>query len=285
MGCWWPLVRIQSPRFLFSFLRGYSSLSVVSLLILLSNDDGVGSEGLIALKEELSRTDEVWAIAPERERTCVGHAITLHKPLRIKEHGDHLFSTNGTPADAILLGVKGLLPRKPDLVIAGINMGPNMGQDVTYSGTVAAAKEAAFMEIPSIAVSLNSRRDFLFNEAAHTVREMVDTLGESPLPAHTFLNVNIPNLLRESIKGFMVTRLGKRRYNGKVLERTDPRGGKYYWIGGDGDGYEPISGTDLLAVSEGYVSITPLHWDMTIHAAMESFKKIFQNGGTVTEGH
>ncbi len=245
------------------------------MLILLSNDDGIGSEGLIALKEELSRTDEVWAIAPERERTCIGHAITLHKPLRIKEHGDRIFSTNGTPADAILLGVKGLLQRKPDLVISGINKGPNMGQDVTYSGTVAAAKEAAFMDILSLAVSLNGRKDFLFNEAARTVREIVEKVRAKPLPGQTFLNVNIPNLLREGIRGFMVTRLGKRIYNGKVVERTDPRGGKYYWIGGDGDGFEPIEGTDLHAVSQGYVSITPLHWDMTTDVAMESFRKIF----------
>jgi 5'-nucleotidase len=247
------------------------------LLILLSNDDGVDSEGLIALKEEFSRTHEVWAIAPERERTCVAHAITLHKPLRLKEHGDRLFSTNGTPADAVLLGVKGLLPGKPDLVISGINKGPNMGQDVTYSGTVAAAKEAAFMEIPSIAVSLNGRKDFLFNEAAGTVREMVEKLWSKPLPEQTFLNVNIPNLLREHVKGFMVTRLGKRIYNGNVIERTDPRGGKYYWIGGDGEGFEPIEGTDLLAVSEGYVSITPLHWDMTTYMAVEAYRQIFQN--------
>ncbi|HME43231.1 MAG TPA: 5'/3'-nucleotidase SurE [Syntrophorhabdales bacterium] len=247
----------------------------MSLLILLSNDDGIGSEGLIALKEELSRTDEVWAIAPERERTCVGHAITLHKPLRIKEHGERLFSTNGTPADAILLGVKGLLQRKPDLVISGINKGPNMGQDVTYSGTVAAAKEAAFMDIPSLAVSLNGRKDFLFKEAVRTVREIVEKMRARPLPEQTLLNVNIPNLPKESVRGFKMTRLGKRIYNGKVVERIDPRGGKYYWISGDSDRFEPIEGTDLLAVSQGYISVTPLHRDMATDVAMESFKKMF----------
>ena len=248
---------------------------MASLLILLSNDDGIDSEGLTVLKNELARTDEVWAIAPERERTCVGHAITLHKPLRIKEHGHRVFSTNGTPADAILLGVKGLLSAKPDLVISGINKGPNMGQDVTYSGTVAAAKEAAFMEIPSLAVSLDGRKDFLFEEAARTVRELVEKIRVTPLPEQAFLNVNIPNLQRVSIKGFMVARLGKRIYNGKVVERMDPRGGKYYWIGGDGEGFEPIEGTDLFAVSQGFVSITPLHWDMTTYAAMEPFGKMF----------
>ena len=205
----------------------------------------------------------------------MGHAITLHKPLRLNKHDDRLFSTNGTPADAILLGVKGLLPGRPDLVISGINKGPNMGQDVTYSGTVAAAKEAAFMEIPSMAVSLNGRKDFLFEAAALSVREIVEKLRGSRLPEHTFLNVNIPNLLRESIKGFMVTSLGKRRYNGRVVERTDPRGGAYYWISGDGDAFEPAQGTDLLAVSQGFVSITPLHWDTTTYAAIEAFREIF----------
>jgi len=247
------------------------------LLILLSNDDGIDSEGLIALKEELSHIHDVWAIAPERERTCVGHAITLHKPLRLREHAPRLFSTNGTPADAILLGVKGVLPGKPDLVISGINKGPNMGQDVTYSGTVAAAKEAALMEIPSMAVSLNGRKDFLFGEASRVIRELVEKLSAHSLPPQTFLNVNIPNLLRENVRGFMVTRLGKRIYNGKVVERVDPRGGKYYWIGGDGDGFEPIAGTDLLAVSQGYVSITPLQCDMTTYAAMDAFKKILHH--------
>jgi 5'-nucleotidase len=246
------------------------------LLILLSNDDGITSEGLLSLKEELSKTHEVWAIAPERERTCVAHAITLHKPLRIREHGDHLFSTNGTPADSVLLGVKGLLPRKPDLIISGVNKGPNMGQDVTYSGTVAAAKEGAFLEIPSIAVSLSARKDFLFGEASLTVQEIVERLQGWDLPHQSFLNINIPNILRKDFKGFVVTRLGKRIYNGKVVERTDPRGGKYYWIGGDSDNFDPIEGTDLLAVSHGYVSITPLRWDMTTAMALDAVKKIFQ---------
>lgn len=245
------------------------------MLILLSNDDGITSEGLLSLKEELSKTDEVWAIAPERERTCVAHAITLHKPLRIREHGDRLFSTNGTPADSVLLGVMGLLPRKPDLLISGINKGPNMGQDITYSGTVAAAKEGAFLEIPSIAVSLNARKDFLFGEAARVVREVVERLRGFELPHQSFLNVNIPNLQRKDMKGFLVTRLGKRIYNGKVVERTDPRGGKYYWIVGDSDTFDPIEGSDLLAVSQGYVSITPLHWDMTTAVVMDAVNKIF----------
>ena len=151
-----------------------------------------------------------------------------------------------------------------------------MGQDVTYSGTIAAAKEGAFMEIPSLAVSLSGRKDFLFDEAVKTVREIVEKIRNRPMPGHTFLNVNIPNIRRDSVKGFEVTRLGQRIYNGKVVERTDPRGGKYYWIGGDSDNFDPIEGTDLLAVSRGYISITPLHWDMTTATALDAVKKIFQ---------
>ena len=245
------------------------------MLILLSNDDGVGSEGLQSLRESLSKTDEVWVVAPDSERTCIAHAITLHKPLRIKELGDRIFSTNGTPADSVLLALKVVLPRKPDLVISGINMGPNMGQDVNYSGTVAAAKEAAFTGCISLAVSLDGRTDFLFQDAARTVSDLLQGVRENRLPPSTLLNVNIPNIPYEMVKGFVVTSLGKRIYNGNVIERKDPRGGPYYWIGGDGGGFEAIAGTDLHAVDSGYVSLTPLHWDSTSYSAIAQLKSIF----------
>jgi 5'-nucleotidase len=251
---------------------------VVFLLILLSNDDGIHSEGLHSLRDTLSKTDDVWVVAPEAERTCVAHAITLHKPLRIREHGRQSFSTNGTPADAVLLALKVVLPRKPDLVISGINKGPNMGQDVSYSGTVAAAKEGAFVGVPSLAVSLNGRNHFMFRDASRHVCNIVDIMRSRALPAYTFLNVNIPNVPYEGVKGFRVTRLGNRIYNGIVVERTDPRGGKYYWIGGDGEGFDPIEGTDLYAVDRHYVSLTPLHWDVTSSASIEEYKSIFLGG-------
>lgn len=245
------------------------------MLILLSNDDGIDSEGLLALREAIAPGNEVWVVAPEAERTCIGHAITLHKPLRIKDLGDRIFSTNGTPADSVLLALRVVLRRKPDLVISGINKGPNMGQDVSYSGTVAAAKEGAFVGIASLAVSLNGRTDFLFRDACRSVLDIVSKIGAAGLPTHTLLNVNIPNIPYEAIKGLMVTGLGKRIYNGNIIARTDPRGGTYYWIAGDGESFESIEGTDLQAVDQGYLSVTPLHWDLTAYTSMGEYKKIF----------
>jgi 5'-nucleotidase len=242
------------------------------LLILLTNDDGIFAEGLTTLRDYLLKSHEVFAVAPERERTCTAHAITLHKPLRMREVGAAMYSTNGTPVDAVLLGIKGLLPRKPDFVISGINMGPNMGQDVNYSGTVAAAKEGAFFGIPSLAVSLSARGAFLFTEAARVTGEVLERLSRRPLLESTFLNVNIPNLPFEEVKGFVVTRLGKRIYNDLLIERVDPRGGKYYWIGGNGDNYEAIEGSDFSAVDGGYVSITPIDLDTTSEGSLDYYR-------------
>jgi 5'-nucleotidase len=246
------------------------------VLILLSNDDGIHSDGLTVLRGVLREKHTVFMVAPERERTCVAHAITLHKPLRIREIAADTFSTNGTPADCVFLGVKTLLPRRPDFIVSGINTGPNMGQDVNYSGTVAAAKEGAFLGIPSISVSIAAREDFFFEDAARVTEEVIDILLTRPLPESTFLNINIPNFPRNKIKGFMVTRLGKRIYNDKVIERTDPRGGKYYWIGGDGNGYEWMEGTDFCAVEEGYVSVTPLSLDNTSESSLDIYKTYFR---------
>jgi 5'-nucleotidase len=249
-----------------------------SLLILLSNDDGVSSEGLHSLREILLMTDDVWVVAPDSERTCAGHAITVHDPLRINDHGNQVFSTNGTPADSVVLAVHVVLPRKPDLVISGINKGPNLGQDVVYSGTVAAAKEGAFSAVASMAVSINGRKDFLFKEAALSVRDIVNKFRNCTLPPPTFLNVNIPNIPYEKIRGIEVTSLGKRIYNGNIIERHDPRGAKYYWLGGDAGTYEPIIGTDLHAVHEGYISITPLHWDLTSYGSLDQVRSILSQG-------
>lgn len=246
------------------------------MLILLTNDDGTDSDGLLALKEELSKRHEVWVVAPERERTCVGHAITLHKPLRLKEIANGIYSTNGTPVDAVYLGVKVLLPRRPDLVISGINKGPNMGQDVTYSGTVAAAKEGAFLEIPSMAISLCARKDFLFEEAAQVAGKIVDMLAGKNLPKAAFLNINVPNLPRKDIADIVVTRLGKRIYNETVITRVDPRGEKYYWIGGEGDHFELVEGTDFHAIESGCISVTPLCLDVTCTNYIGDYKKYFR---------
>jgi 5'-nucleotidase len=244
------------------------------LLILLSNDDGIQSEGLHILKDDLSRFHDVWTVAPEKENSCISHAVTLQTPLRIRELDRRTFSTDGTPADSVLLGLKVILPHPPDLIIAGINKGPNMGQDVNYSGTVAAAKEGAFLGIPSLAVSLDARKDFRFDTAKDVVRQLIEKIGNFPLPRHVLLNVNVPNR-PQPLRGFMMTRLGKRIYNGSIVERIDPRGGRYYWIGGDSDSFEPIRGTDFYAVSREYVSVTPLHWDTTHRVTIRKFKSIF----------
>lgn len=245
------------------------------MLILLTNDDGVHSKGLLALTEIFAKTDDVCVVAPERERTCVGHAITLHKPLRIKQVAAHTYASNGSPADCIYLGIKAILKKKPDIIISGINKGPNMGQDVHYSGTVAAAKEGAFLGIPSIAVSICAREQFLFNDAALITQRIIDIVKNKAFVDGTFLNINIPNIPHKKMNGFMVTKLGKRIYNDEVIERIDPRGGKYYWIGGSSDSYEYMRGTDFYAVEKGAVSITPLGLDMTHTGSIKNYKTYF----------
>lgn len=246
------------------------------MLILLTNDDGINSDGIVVLKKHLAPGHELCVIAPERERTCVAHAITLHKPLRIREVSPGTFATNGTPADCVYLGANILLDKQPDLVISGINTGPNMGRDVNYSGTVAAAKEGAFLGIPSLAISICAREKFLFESAASVTSSVIDILREKHVPRETFLNINIPNIPREKIRGFSVTRLGKRIYNDIVHERIDPRGGKYYWIGGNGDSYEHIEDSDFYAVQNGFVSITPLCLDTTDMRSIKIYQRYFR---------
>jgi len=246
------------------------------VLILLTNDDGIHSKGLLTLREMLAKTDTVCVVAPERERTCVSHAITLHKPLRIKKITGNIYASKGSPADCIYLGIKAILKKKPDMIISGINKGPNMGQDVHYSGTVAAAKEGAFLGIPSLAISICARERFLFNDAAFVTRTIIERIKNKPFVDGSFLNINIPNVPSEKLNGFMMTKLGKRIYNDEVFERTDPRGGKYYWIGGGAENYEKRRGTDFYAVEKEYVSITPLGLDMTYTGSIGNYKTYFR---------
>jgi len=200
----------------------------------------------------------------------------LHKPLRIKKIADNTYASNGSPADCIYLGIKAILRKKPDIIISGINKGPNMGQDVNYSGTVAAAKEGAFLSIPSIAISICAREHFLFDDAALITERIVDIVKNKAFVDGTFLNVNIPNISHKKLNGFMVTKLGKRIYNDEVLERVDPRGGTYYWIGGNAEGYEDRRGTDFYAVQKGSVSITPLGLDMTHTGSIKTYNTYFR---------
>lgn len=242
------------------------------MLILLTNDDGVHSAGLQALADRLQTLGRIAVVAPDRERSAIGHALTLHAPLRAEEISENRWAVSGTPTDAVNLAIHGLLREKPDLVISGINKGGNMGDDLTYSGTVAAAMEATLMGVPAIAISLSSNSFTYsdFTHAADTAVQMATTVLEHGLPADTFINVNVPS---DKPRGIRLTRQGKRIYGDAVVQKSDPRGRVYYWIGGGELGFQDLDGTDFHAVQNGYVSVTPLHLDLTNYAAIDRLRQ------------
>jgi 5'-nucleotidase len=231
--------------------------------ILVTNDDGITSGALYLLKQELQDLGRVFIVAPDRDQSATSHSLTLYRPMRIERPEPDVFAVDGTPTDCVLVAAHGLLDDKIDLVVSGVNRGPNMGDDVFYSGTVAAAIEGAMQGVPGVAVSLaaSGRADFLY--ACQFTRRLVGLVMERGLPPKCVLNVNVPQLRDDEIKGVRVTRLGKRKYHDSLIERTDPRGRAYYWIGGDAPIWEPEEGTDFTAVDQGYVSVTPLHLDLT----------------------
>ena len=233
------------------------------MIILLSNDDGVQSEGLIALEESLKPLADLYTVAPDRAQSSMSHALTLHRPLRVNELGARRMSVDGTPVDCVKLALTGLLQVRPDLVISGINKGPNLGDDILYSGTVSAAIEGALLGIPAIAVSLVTFKDFDFRAAAAFTATLVERIADGGIPPKTLLNVNVPPVAKHELKGWQRTRMGKRHYSENIVERIDPRGGKYYWIGGDDLGFADEPGTDCKAVHEGFISVTPLKVDFT----------------------
>lgn len=242
-------------------------------MILVTNDDGVFSPGVQILAKRLKEIDDVVVVAPDRERSAAGHSMTLHRPLLIEQVKEGIYSVNGTPTDCVNIAVKGLLPETPRLVVSGINKGPNLGDDVTYSGTVAGAIEARILGIPSFAVSLSARSDFLFSTAAEVAVKVARMILDGGMSAGTLLNVNVPNVETAEIRGTVITRLGKRIYHQMSVERVDPRGKKYYWIGGGEPEWECEEGTDFDALGKQLVSITPLHLDLTDYASFERMKK------------
>lgn len=245
------------------------------MIILVSNDDGIYSEGLHALEAALKTVGEIYTVAPDREQSAVSHSLTLHRPLRIEELAPKRFAVNGTPTDCVNLAVKGFLPVRPDLVVSGINKGANLGDDVIYSGTVSAAMEGSLLGIPSIAVSLVIQdKPYCFDSAAEFAAMLAAQVIEQGLPTDTLLNVNVPNLPRQEIRGYQLTRQGKRRYAETIDARIDPRGRKYYWIGGDDLGFDPDEGTDCVAVHEGFISVTPLHVDLTNYQALQKMRDL-----------
>jgi 5'-nucleotidase len=232
-------------------------------VILVTNDDGVHALGLAALAEALGPLGEVWVVAPEREQSACGHALTLHRPLRPHQWGERRFAVNGTPSDCVNLGVLGFLPERPVLVASGVNHGSNLGDDVTYSGTVSAAMEGTLLGVPSMAVSLVDGGDV--PAAARVARLVAMRVLVEGLPPGTLLNVNVP---RQAPRGIRFTRLGHRVYSEKVVEQNDPRGRTHYWLGGGPPQWEALEGTDMGAVHEGFVAVTPLHLDLTNHRAL-----------------
>jgi 5'-nucleotidase len=244
-------------------------------LILVSNDDGVHSEGIVALAEALREVGEVVVVAPDRERSAVSHSLTLHRPLRVEELGPGRFAVNGTPTDCVNLAINGILGRRPALVVSGINKGANLGDDVTYSGTVSAAMEGTLLGVPSIAVSLVGREGFRFEPAATFSVRLARWVIERGLPADTLLNVNVPQAVEgQTIRGVALTRMGRRRYGDAIVEKVDPRGKKYYWIGGEELEFEDAEGTDFHAVHEHLVSVTPIHLDLTNYKSFEALKAL-----------
>jgi 5'-nucleotidase len=244
------------------------------MVILVTNDDGVHSAGLIALFKAMKEIGDAYIVAPDRERSAVGHALTLHRPLKVEELREHVYSVNGTPTDAVVLGVHKVLPQKPDVVVSGINRGGNLGDDITYSGTVSAAIEGTILNIPSLAFSVPGDRNFHFETAASFAVTIVKFIIENPLPFDTFLNVNVPNLPSGLVKGIKLSRQGKRTYDNAIQDISSPRGERHYWIGGGTPYWERAEDTDISAVEEGYVSVTPIHLDFTDYPALDSLRRL-----------
>jgi 5'-nucleotidase len=240
-----------------------------AMKLLITNDDGIHSQGLKALAKRLRSVGEVSIVAPDRERNAAGHSITLHKPLRVQPMGLRTFSVNGTPTDCVNLAVNGILKQKPDLVISGINKGGNLGDDITYSGTVSGAMESTILGIPSVAVSQVGEEPYHFDAAARVVARLARLIQRLGLSQDTFLNVNVPNLPLKAIRGVRITGLGKRIFDSSmIVKKTDPRGREYYWIGENRVKWEPRKNTDHEAIEQGFVSVTPIHMDLTNYSVL-----------------
>lgn len=247
-------------------------------LILLTNDDGFYSKGINALSPHLEDIARIFIVSPDREKSATSLALTLHRPLRVQKIKENVYAVDGTPADCIYLAVNKLLPRKPDLLISGLNHGPNLGQqDISYSGTVAGAVQGTFLQVPSVAISLlpDKKGKYYFDFSAQFARQIAETFLKNRLPDGVTLNINIPPL---PLKGIKMTKLGQKRYNPKIIEKKDPENKNYYWIGPGNPKALGDDDSDVTAVKERYISITPLHTDLTDYQTLKlpSFKKFFE---------
>ena len=240
-------------------------------LILVSNDDGIHSDGLRALADALAPHGHIVVVAPDREQSAVSHALTLHRPLRIDEVAPDRYTVDGTPTDCVNLGINAILRgRRPVLVVSGINKGANLGDDVTYSGTVSAAMEGTLLGVPSVAMSLVGRGPYDFGPAAAFAARLAAWVLATGLPPDTLLNVNVPPD-KDGVppNAVELTRMGRRRYGDAIVEKVDPRGRKYYWIAGDEVPFVAEEGTDFHAVQHGRISVTPIHLDLTNYPTLE----------------
>jgi 5'-nucleotidase len=240
-----------------------SSVILQPMKILVSNDDGVQAPGLAILTNELRTCADVTVVAPDRDRSGASNSLSLSNPLRIQTMANGFISVAGTPTDCVHIAITGLLKEEPDMVVSGINAGANLGDDILYSGTVAAAMEGRFLGLPAIAISLVGHECRHYETAAIIARNLVLRLQKNPLPAHTILNVNVPDLPIGELKGIEITRLGTRHRAEPTIKEQDPRGRTIYWVGPPGLEQDAGLGTDFYAVSMGKVSITPLQLDLT----------------------
>lgn len=239
--------------------------------ILVTNDDGIFANGIKEISIKLSEIAEVIVVAPDRERSAIGHAITIHTPLRVEKTENIIpnieaWTINGTPSDCVKIAVESIMKKKPDLIVSGINNGPNLGTDVIYSGTVSAAIEGAMHSIPSVAISACLFNGNINYEGIAKIScNIIKNLIRKDLPKNIILNINVPSLPLEQIKGIKITELGIRKYNNNYVKRTDPKGKNYYWLSGELIEIENKETSDIVAIEEGYVSITPLHFDLTAY--------------------
>lgn len=240
--------------------------------ILVSNDDGYLAKGITALADALSQIAEVIVVAPDRNRSAASNSLTLHSPLRIHEVEEGRYFVNGTPSDCVHLALSGFLDEDPDIVVSGVNHGANLGDDVIYSGTVAAAMEGRFLGLPAIAISLVGRHAGHFDTAARVAAELVAKLQDTALPRDIMLNVNVPDVPYDDLKGFESTRLGFRHRSEPVVKEKDPHGRSIYWIGPAGEGQDTGVGTDFAAIERGIVAVTPIKVDLTRHEMLPELK-------------
>ena len=259
--------------------KSHAPLNLTKSRILISNDDGIEAPGLKVL-EKIARklSKDVWIVAPETEQSAAGHSLTIRRPLRIRKVSSQRYAIDGTPTDCVLLGVNEVMKEnRPDLVLSGINRGGNLGEDVTYSDTVAAAMEGALLGIPSVAVSqvVTDRSKLRWATAEHWVPKVLKQLAKNPWPQNVLINVNIPDVATRAVTGIEVNRQGRRKIGGELAEGRDPRGDPYFWIGAQRDEDRFRKDTDLEAVHRGAISLTPLSLDLTHGPTLKKLREVF----------